>query len=82
MVVGVVAVAASCPLDVLDGGVRGFGAGVGDPAGDEHLDGWPPGVQGGPEPVGLGGVSEADPVVEAGFRGAGVVEGGAGEEEP
>ncbi len=50
LVVGVVAVAAPGPLDVLDGGVRGLGAGVGH-AGD--LDGGPPGGAGGGVPVGL-----------------------------
>lgn len=48
LVVLVVVVAAPGPLDVFDGGVRGFGSSVGDPAGDEHLDGGPPGVEGVP----------------------------------
>lgn len=74
MVVGVVAVAAPGPLDVLDGGVRGFGAGVGDPGGDEYLDGRPPGVQCVPQPTGLGGVGGVHPVFEAGLGLTGGVE--------
>src|SRR4051812_44277339 len=50
-VVGGIAVAAAGALDVLDRGVRGLGAGVGDAGDEQHLDRVPPGVDGGPEPV-------------------------------
>jgi hypothetical protein len=40
-------------FDLLDAGVRCFGASVGDAGPDEHLDGGPPGLDGVSEPPGL-----------------------------
>jgi len=55
MVVGVSEPAAGA-FDVLDGGVGGLGAGVGDASDDEDFDLGPSGVDGVPQPVGLGHV--------------------------
>ena len=81
MVVLVVAVAPPGPLDVFYGGVRRLGAGVGDPAGDEHLDGGPPCVQGVGQSRGFVGVGGGHPVVEAGLGLSCGVEGGAFQDE-
>src|SRR5215217_7950815 len=53
LVVGGISVSPASTFDLLDAGVRCFGASVGDAGPDEHLDGEPPGLDGVPEPPGL-----------------------------
>src|SRR5512132_3527052 len=48
-----ISVAPAGPFDVLDAGVRGLGASIGNPVGNEDFDGWPPGLDGGPQPPSL-----------------------------
>src|ERR1035437_7441033 len=77
-----VSVATSGPLDVLDGGVRSLGAGVGDTVDNEDLDRWPPAAQGVPEPVGFVYVRHLDMVAQAHLLLVGVSETGAGQQAP
>lgn len=82
LVVGVVAVAAAGAFDVFDGGVRGFGTSVRDTGGDGDLDVGPPGGDRGGEPGGFVGASSGRLGVEAGLGSTGLLDGGAGQDQP
>src|SRR5215207_4476009 len=77
-----ISVSPTGPFDVLDAGVRGLGASIGDPVGDEDFDGWPPGLDGGPQPPRLLYVSGQHVAAQDHFLGAGLLDGVDGEEPP
>jgi hypothetical protein len=67
---------------VFNAGVRCFGTRIGDPVLDQHLDGRPPGLDGGAEPPRLLHVSGHDVTTQDHLLGAGLLDGSDVEEPP
>lgn len=80
LVVALVSESSPGSLDVLDPGVGGLGAGVGDTGDDRDLDLWPPRADRVPQPGGLGHVRGQDVGAQAHLLVLGGGQAGAGQQ--